>query len=103
MRITTILFSLGFSCTSSQAAPKFRVLLYDKNPPGAYVHTSAIGALKDSLAAWSNSYGFTLDVAADAAVFTTTNLAKYQTVVFDNVSSEGTAALPQAEQKTALL
>ena len=84
--------------------PKFRVLYYNKSPVGAaYVHTSAIAAMKDSVLSWGKTYGFTVDVGADATVMTAANLAKYQTVIFDNVSSETADAFPQASQRAALL
>ncbi len=84
--------------------PKFRVLYYNKSPVGAaYVHTSAIAAMKDSIVSWGKTYGFTVDVATDATVMATANLAKYQSVVFDNVSSETADAFPLASQRSALL
>jgi type 1 glutamine amidotransferase len=97
------------SCLLAQAAAaqdvsKFRVLYYNKSPAGAaYVHTSAIAAMKDSILSWGKSFGFAVDVGADASVMSAANLAKYRTVVFDNVSSETADALPQAAQRTALL
>ncbi|GEM_PF-495928 len=94
----------GPPCVHAQTTPGFRVLLYDKSPVGAaYVHTSANAVLKDSLVSWAKTYGFTLDIGADATVMTAANLAKYQTVIFDNVSSETADAFPMASQKTALL
>ncbi|MDB5050962.1 MAG: hypothetical protein JWO30_4033 [Fibrobacteres bacterium] len=88
----------------SQVAPKFSVLLYDKGPAGeGYVHTAAKLTLKDSAQAWGRQYGFTVDVAEDPTLINTTNLAKYQVVVFNNISAEVVDALPLAGQKTALL
>lgn len=99
-----MLIPTGLLPASAQSAPKFRALLYDISPVGAaYVHTSAIAALKDSLPAWGREYGFAVDVGADASVMTPANLAKYQTIIFDNVSSETADALPQASQRAALL
>lgn len=101
--IRGILFSAALGA-QAQGVPAFRVLYYNKSPAGAaYVHTSAIAAMKDSILAWGRTYGFAVDVAADATVMNAANLAKYQTVVFDNVSSETADAFPQAAQRQALL
>jgi type 1 glutamine amidotransferase len=90
--------------TQAQTAPRFRVLYYGKSPAGAaYVHTAEMAAFKDTIVVWGKAYGFAVDVAADATVMTKENLAKYQTVVFDNIPSETSDALPQASQRAALL
>jgi type 1 glutamine amidotransferase len=82
----------------------FKVLVYSKSPNGeGYVHTAAKQALKDSVKAWGQQYGFTVDLAEDASLINAANLAKYQTVIFNNVSAEVVDALPQADQKAALL
>jgi type 1 glutamine amidotransferase len=88
----------------AQSEAAFRVLVYSKSPTGeGYVHTAAKQALKDSVKAWGRQYGFAVDLAEDASLITTANLAKYQTVIFNNVSAEVVDALPQASQKSALL
>jgi type 1 glutamine amidotransferase len=88
----------------AQSAAAFRVLVYSKSPTGeGYVHTAAKQTLKDSVKAWGQQYGFTVDLAEDASLINTANLAKYQTVIFNNVSAEVVDALPQASQKSALL
>jgi type 1 glutamine amidotransferase len=98
-----ILFSAALGA-QAQGDPAFRVLYYNKSPAGAaYVHTSAIAAMKDSILSWGRAFGFSVDVAADASVMNAANLAKYRTVVFDNVSSETADAFPQASQRQALL
>jgi cytochrome c len=90
--------------TEAQTAPRFRVLHYGKSPAGAaYVHTNAMAVLKDSVVAWGKTYGFAVDVAADATVMTTANLARYQTIIFDNIPAETSDALPLASQRAALL
>lgn len=84
--------------------PAFRVLLFSKGPAGeGYVHTAAKAALKDSVIAWGKDYGFAVDLGEDAAVMNAANLARYQTVVFNNISAEVVDALPQAGQRTALI
>jgi len=88
----------------AQPTPKFKVLYYNKSPVGAaYIHTSAIAAFRDSIQAWGRTYGFSVDIGADATIFNTANLAKYQTLVWDNISAETADALPLAAQRTAML
>lgn len=95
---------LGAVIAAGQGNPSFRVLLYSKGPAGeAYVHAAAKAALKDSVVAWGRQYGFSVDVAEDASVMTAANLAKYQAVVFNNISAEVVDALPLAAQRTALI
>jgi len=77
---------LLLSAISLAAASERRVLVYTKNGKG-YVHDNipaSVAALK-KLGAENN---FIVDVSDDPAVFTDSNLQRYNVVIFDNANNE---------------
>ena len=75
---------LGAICLA--AASERRVLVYTKNGKG-YVHDN-IAASVVALKKLGAENDFLVDVSDDPAVFTISNLRRYNAVIFDNVNNE---------------
>src|ERR1022692_2271414 len=81
LALLVFLSAIGLSAASER-----RVLVYTKNGKG-YVHdniAASVAAIK-KLGAENN---FLVDVSDDPAVFTTSNLRRYNVVIFDNANNE---------------
>jgi type 1 glutamine amidotransferase len=63
-----------------------RLLVYTKNGKG-YVHDNIASAV-EAVQVMAKRYGFSADVSDDPAVFTETNLKKYQALVFTSTNND---------------
>ncbi len=87
--LATFIF-IGTLCSQSVVAQKVswgkvHVLVYTKNGKG-YVHDNIANSI-EAIKSLGKEHGFAVDVSEDPAVFTESNLKKYNALVFSNTNN----------------